>query len=81
MEYKNYRIVGDRTYGMYIIKPHIGVLPVVLSGSFQKEQLAKDAIDRYSRTVEERDNKPAPIKKVKLTPRGEVNATEGDREG
>lgn len=76
-EYKNYRIVGDGTFGMYVIKSiGPGAIPDILQGSFSKTVNAKQAIDTYSLQKEERDSRPAPIKKIKLTPREEkVDAT------
>ncbi len=78
-EYKNYRIVGDGTYGMFVVKSiGPGTVPDMLQGSFLRVANAKQAIDIYSLQKEERDNRPAPIKKIKLTPREEkVDATEG----
>jgi len=78
MEYKGYRIVGDGTYGMYVIKG-IGpqAIPHLLQGSFSRTSNAQFAIDQYVQLKEEQDNRPAPVKKVKLTPRGDSNATEG----
>jgi hypothetical protein len=80
MEYQGYKIEGDRTFGMFLIKLLSGgSLPEILRGSYTKAGEAKLAIDQYRRLQEERDNRPAPVKKVKLTPR-EVNdgATEND---
>lgn len=73
MEYRDYKIEGDRTFGMYVIKTiGSGSLPEILRGSYTKTAEAKLAIDQYRRSQEEREAKPAPVKKVKLTPR-EVN--------
>jgi hypothetical protein len=80
IEYKDYKIEGDKTFGMFLIKTiGGGSLPEILRGSYTKTGEAKLAIDQYRRLQEERDNRPAPVKKVKLTPR-EVNdgATEND---
>lgn len=79
-EYKGYRIVGDGTYGMFVVKSiGPGAIPDMLQGSYLRVVNAKQAIDIYSLHKEERDNKPAPIKKVKLTPREEK--VDGTAEG
>lgn len=71
MEYRGYVIEGDGTFGMKVIKypGRGGAIPQCLEGSFTKAQEAMYAIDQYLLIKEERDNKPEPIKKVKLTPR------------
>ena len=70
MEYNGFRIEGDKTFGMFLIKNiGPGALPEILKGSFTKTQEAKFAIDQYALIKEERDNKPPAIKKVKLFPR------------
>lgn len=78
-EYKGFRIVGDGTYGMYVVKAiGPGAIPNVLQGSYSRVKNAQHDIDMYKNEKEERDNRPAPIKKIKLTPReGKTNATEG----
>ena len=69
MEYKGYKIEGDKTFGMFLIKTSVGSLPDVLKGRYTKTREAQFAIDQYEILKEERENRPAPIKKVKLTPR------------
>ena len=71
MEYRGYVIEGDGTFGMKVIKypGRGGAIPQCLEGSFTKAQEAMYAIDQYLLIKEERDNKPEPIKKIKLTPR------------
>lgn len=81
MEYKGYRIEGDRTYGMFLIKTNVGSLPDILKGSFTRTREATYAIDQYEIVKQERENKPAPIKKVKLTPREVVDGTAEDDSG
>lgn len=82
MDYKGYKIVGDGTFGMKKIKyPGVGGgLPKQLEGSFTKAQEAMWAIDYYLAVKQAYEDKPEPIKKVKLYPR-EVKkdgATESD---
>ena len=63
MEYNGFRIEGDKTFGMFLIKNiGPGALPEILKGSFTKTQEAKFAIDQYALIKEERDNKPPAIK-------------------
>ena len=82
MEYKGYKIEGDRTFGMFLIKTiGAGSLPDVLKGSFTRTSEAQLAINRYRSEQEERDNRPAPIKKVKLTPREVNDGTAEDNDG
>lgn len=81
MEYKGYRIEGDKTYGMFLIKTSVGTLPDVLKGSFTRTREAQWAIDQYDLVKQERENKPAPIKKVKLTPREVVDDSAEDDSG
>jgi hypothetical protein len=78
MEYKGYSIEGDGTFGMKVIKypGRGGAIPHCLEGSFTKAQEAMFAIDQYLLIKQERDNKPEPIKKVKLTPREVDNGSE-----
>lgn len=78
MEYKGYKIEGDGTFGMKVIKTigSGGSLPEMLLGSYTKIIDAMHQIDRYVLIKGERDNKPPAIKKVKLTPREVVNAAE-----
>lgn len=71
MEYKGYRIEGDGTFGMKVIKK-IGIgggLPVVLEGSFTKALTAQHAIDQYILLKEEKEEHIPRPKKVKLFPR------------
>lgn len=71
MEYRGYRIEGDGVFGMKLIKfpGQGGQISNYLKGMFTNFNEAKKAIDYYKDMVEERENKPEPIKKVKLTPR------------
>jgi hypothetical protein len=71
MEYKGYKIEGDGTFGMKVIKVigFGGGLPKVLEGSYTKAILAIQAIDQYLLQRQEKDDRPPPIKKVKLFPR------------
>jgi hypothetical protein len=85
MEYRGYSIEGDGTFGMKVIKypGRGGTIPQCLEGAFTKAKEAMYAIDQYLLIKEERDNKPEPIKKVKLTPRevkedGSAEGTSGD---
>lgn len=72
MEYRGYLIEGDNTFGMKVIKNKgSGQLPTLLKGSYTKAVMAQQDIDIYLLRKEEEENKPAAIKKVKLTPRGE----------
>lgn len=70
-EYKNYVIEGDGTFGMKVIKypGRGGGIPNCLQGLFSNEKWAKQAIDQYLAFKQEEEDKPAPIKKVKLFPR------------
>ena len=70
-EYNGYSIEGDRTFGMTLIKTigHGGSLPDCLQGQYTTPTEARKAVDIYLRDREVEDNKPAPVKKVKLTPR------------
>lgn len=70
-QYRNYVIEGDGTFGMKVIKyPGAGGgIPNCLKGSYSNEKLAKQAIDVYLTFKQEEEDKPAPIKKVKLYPR------------
>lgn len=72
MEYKNYKIEGDGTFGMYVIKVigFGGTIPDVLKGSFSKKVIAQQAIDQYlyEKADEEANHVPR-VKKVKLYPR------------
>lgn len=79
-EYRNYVIEGDGTFGMKVIKyPGAGGgIPNCLKGSYSNEKLAKQAIDVYLTFKQEEADKPAPIKKVKLTPREVVEDGEAD---
>ena len=82
MEYRGYKIEGDKTFGMYLIKTiGSGGLPDVLKGSYTKTKEAQWAIDQYVLLKEEKENRPAPIKKVKLTPREVDNGTAEDDSG
>lgn len=81
MEYKGYKIEGDGTFGMKVIKVigFGGTLPEVLKGAYSKAVDAMQAIDSYLVIKQERDNRPPPIKKVKLYPREvKSNGTEGE---
>lgn len=71
-EYNGYRIVGDGTFGMFHIRALSGTIPNILGGAYTRKSFAMADIDRYVTFKEELADKPAPIKKVKLTPR-EVN--------
>lgn len=52
MEYKDYKIVGDGTFGNLHIKGEgKGALPMVLRGSFTNYVNAKRAIDSYRKAV------------------------------
>lgn len=76
MEHNGFRIEGDKTFGMYVIKSiGPGALPDVLKGSYTRTSEAKWAIDQYVLLKEEKENRPPPIKKVKLTPREDKNGT------
>jgi hypothetical protein len=83
VEYRGYSIEGDGTFGMKVIKypGRGGAIPQCLEGSFTKPQEAMFAIDQYLLLKEEKENKPEPIKKVKLQPREvkEDGATESSR--
>lgn len=80
MEYKGYMIVGDGTFGMKMIKKpgQGGTIPKMLEGAYSSVINAKKAIDIYATIKEEIASKPAPIKKVKLTPREVANGTESE---
>lgn len=79
MEYRGFKIEGDKTFGMFLIKTvGPGSLPDVLKGSYTRTREAQWAIDQYELFKQERDNRPAPIKKVKLTPREVDNGTAED---
>lgn len=71
-EYNGFRIKSDGTFGMFNIHPITGSVPEILRGSYTRKSFAMSDIDKYNSFKEELENKPAPIKKVKLTPR-EVN--------
>lgn len=73
IEYNGYKIEGDKTFGMFLVKPiSAGSVPSVLRGAYTKVQEAMNAINCHLQNVAEEAAKPAPVKKVKLTPR-EVN--------
>lgn len=47
-EYKNYKVVGDNTYGMKTIRPlGRGTVPGELRGSYTDFRNAQLAIDKY----------------------------------
>lgn len=71
-EYKGYGIV---TEGFFLHKKIVspgqgGGLPNQLKGLFTNETFAKQAIDYYLTIKQEIEDRPPPVKKVKLTPRG-----------
>lgn len=84
MNYKGYVIEGDGTFGMKVIKfpGRGGGLPKCLEGSFTKASDAQYAIDLYLTHKQEEEDRPAPIKKVKLYPRevktDDAESTSGD---
>lgn len=47
VEYKDYVIVPDKTFGMKLIQPKTGNLPNDLRGSFSTSTVAKRVIDNY----------------------------------
>lgn len=70
VEYKGYKIEGDGTFGMKVIRRiGAGTLPQFLLGSYTKVENAKADIDSYLAQKQEEADKPAPVQKVKLTPR------------
>lgn len=81
MEYKNFKIEGDGTFGMKVIKTiGAGSIPEALKGSFSKVNIAMQAIDFYLAEKQEKLDAIIPrVKKVKLYPREVVeNAPEGE---
>jgi hypothetical protein len=71
-EYNGYNIVSDGTFGMFNIKALSGTIPEILRGAYTRKSFAMADIDKYVAFKAEIEGRPAPIKKVKLTPR-EVN--------
>lgn len=71
VEYKGYQIESDLSFGLKYIKypGRGGQPPEMLKGAYTTYREAQKAIDYYLFVKEEEANKPAPIKKVKLTPR------------
>lgn len=71
MEYNGFRIEGDGTFGMKVIKTiGAGSIPEALKGSFSKNIFAQQAIDFYLAEKQERLDSIVPrVKKVKLYPR------------
>ena len=58
MEYKNYRIVGDGTYGMYELQTiGRGSLPKSLRGSYSTPKQAQIAIDMVVAEKADKDGK------------------------
>lgn len=48
VEYKDFKIVSDGTFGMYHIKqPGSGATPTSLKGAYTSPTAAKNAIDMY----------------------------------
>ena len=53
MEYKGFRIEGDKTFGYLKIKPlGKGSVPLSLRGDYTTIKIAQQAIDRYSEAKE-----------------------------
>lgn len=51
MEYKGYKIVGDGSFGMKVIKPlSRGTVPLPLRGKYTGYKEAQTAIDTYEAT-------------------------------
>jgi len=80
MEYKGYVIESDGTFGMSVIKSpgRGGQIPDMFRGSYTKVREAKMAIDQYILFKQEIENRPPPIKKVKLFPREVKNDAAGE---
>lgn len=59
MEYKNYKIVGDNTFGMVEIRPiGAGSIPKTLQGSYTSSRVAMIAIDSELSRREMKANAP-----------------------
>lgn len=59
MEYKDFKIVGDKTFGMVEIKPvGKGSVPLTLRGSYTSPRLAMIAIDSELSRREKEANAP-----------------------
>lgn len=71
MHYKGYTIENDGSFGLKFIKlpGQGGTVPDILRGTYTSYREAIKAIDYYVHIRQEYENRPAPIKKVKLTPR------------
>lgn len=56
IEYKGYKIIGDRAFGYYDIQ-HTGKgsLPKMLSGKYTKTSVAKQDIDTYISSKEDKE--------------------------
>lgn len=72
-EYNGYAVVNDGTFGMTLIQTigQGGMLPARLQGTFTSPANAHKAIDAYVNMKKAIADKPAPVQKVKLTPRGD----------
>lgn len=58
MEYKDYRIVGDGTFGNKLIQAKgSGQIPKALAGAYTSPSIAQAAIDRYILAQEEKNGK------------------------
>ena len=58
MDYKDYRIVGDGTYGQKLIMPKgSGQIPKALVGRYTSEKNAMIAIDRHVAAQEVKNGK------------------------
>lgn len=59
-EYREYQIVGDKTFGMKTIRPSgRGTVPGELRGSFTDFRNAKLAIDKYLSEKEKKEDAPS----------------------
>jgi len=76
-------IESDGTFGMSVIKSpgRGGQIPDIFRGSYTRIREAKLAIDQYLRFKQEIEDRPPPIKKVKLYPRGVKNDATGESRG
>lgn len=56
MEYRGWKIEGDKTFGNFLIKRvGAGVVPGMLGGSFTNTEFAKKAVDRWLNYQEAKD--------------------------
>lgn len=71
MNYNGYNIESDNSFGLKYVKypGQGGQVPEMLKGAYTTYREAQKAIDHYLAIKKEIEDRPPPIKKVKLTPR------------